>query len=103
MKLSSSFPLGGLRGLKHEVFLFHAKLAKEQGRKDFETHCRRFFHKTKLLIIGKCFQPFELIEPIEPLELFLRQRHEDAKARSFFVSRKDFETHTRSFFIKQRR
>ena len=78
----------GTKTQRHEVFLFHAKLAKEQGRKDFETHCRKFFHKTKLLIIGKCFQPFELIEPIEPLELFLRQRHEGAKARSFFVSRK---------------
>ena len=28
-----------------KFFLFHAKLEKEQGRKDFETHGRRFFNK----------------------------------------------------------
>jgi hypothetical protein len=35
----------GTKAQRHEVFLFHAKLAKEQGRKDFETHGRRFFNK----------------------------------------------------------
>ena len=39
--------------------------------KAFETRRRKdtkFFFKTKLLIIGKYFQPFERIELIEPFE-----------------------------------
>jgi hypothetical protein len=69
--------------------LFRAKGAKEQGRNGIETQTKshkgemltaffltksqrhkgtKFFCKTKMLIIGKCFQPFERIEPIEPFE-----------------------------------
>ncbi len=39
----------------------------------------KFFYKTKLLIIGKYFQPLEPIESIKHLELILNtkaQRHE---------------------------
>jgi hypothetical protein len=32
-----------------------------------------------MLNTGKCFQPFELIEQIEPFELFLTQRPKDTK------------------------
>ena len=38
-----------------------------ETRRHEDAKARRFF-KTKLLINGKCFQPFELIEPIEPFE-----------------------------------
>jgi hypothetical protein len=60
--------------------LFRAKLAKEQGRKEFEKEDAkaRFFFKTKLLINGKFFQPFEPIERFEPFKHFLvtkMQRH----------------------------
>jgi hypothetical protein len=40
-------------------FLFHAKLAKEQGREGVETLRRKgtkYFYKTKLLKNGKRFQ-----------------------------------------------
>jgi hypothetical protein len=49
MKNASKFPLWGTEGA-----LFRAKLAREQRRKDF--------FKTKMLINGKYFQRFELIE-----------------------------------------
>jgi hypothetical protein len=39
---------------------FDTKSQRHEGTK--------FFCKTNMLIIGKCFQPFELIELIEPLE-----------------------------------
>ena len=42
---------------------------KARRRKDTKT--RSYFYKTKMLINGKCFQPFERIERIEPLELCL--------------------------------
>jgi hypothetical protein len=72
-------------GAKTQRFLFRAKLAKEQGRKEFEKEDAkaRFFFKTKLLINGKCFQPFEPFEPIERFEPFKHflvtkaQRHKD--------------------------
>jgi len=49
MENTFSFPLWGLRGLdtkaqRHEVFLFRAKLAKEQRRKAFfETQIHEVF------------------------------------------------------------
>jgi hypothetical protein len=54
-----------------ELNLFHAKLAKEQRRK-----VTKVFYKTKSLINGKYFQPFEPIELIEPFEpVFQNGKH----------------------------
>ena len=47
----------------------------------------RSFLKTKLLNVGKWFQPFEPIEPIEPFELFFLTRRSwntKARKRDFF-------------------
>ena len=35
----------------------------------------KFFNKKKMLIVGKWFQPFELIEHIEPLKLLFANPH----------------------------
>jgi hypothetical protein len=45
---------------------------RRQGLKHKGTKAQRHkvFCNTKLLINGKCFQPFELIEHIEPFERF---------------------------------
>jgi len=42
------------------LHFFDTKSQRNKGTK--------FFCKTNMLIIGKCLQPFELIELIEPLE-----------------------------------
>jgi hypothetical protein len=52
MENTSSFPLGGLRGL----FLFRAKLAKEQRRKGFFLKHKVFLLNKVVLLIGKYFQ-----------------------------------------------
>jgi len=41
---------------------------KHVGSKTRRHEDTKFFYKTKLLIFGKYFQPFELIEHIEPFE-----------------------------------
>ena len=49
----------------------------------------RSFFKRKVANKGKCFQPFERIEPLKQFStrIILTQRHEDSKARSFFRAR----------------
>jgi hypothetical protein len=47
-----------------------------------------------MLIVGKYFQPFELIEHIEPLERFLdTQRHEVFCSTKMLINGKRFQPH----------
>ena len=51
------------------IYLVSYFTIKAQRRED-----TKIFSKRKLLINGKCFQPFEHIERIEPFEHFLETR-----------------------------
>ena len=72
--------------LRFNIFLTRMRVNAiflTRRHEDAKARRHKVFYKTKLLINGICFQPFERIERIEPLEHFL-----GAKTQSFFTKQR---------------